>query len=156
MFIIRKTVQEALRCFILHLYKQSSRCQDVSDTRTKSLLKKVCILLVLLMCAFFSRCLCNTSPQETNACSHFLKRVFHTEWTYIIPTPSVCRKIHIKRASKKSLFLALSPNLWKQSWVKMGGGYSNYAPLQEYSYEMHMLCALRKYVPLQLYLKSLR
>ena len=30
MFIIRKTVQAALRYFVLHhLYKQSSRCQDV-------------------------------------------------------------------------------------------------------------------------------
>ena len=31
-FIIRKTVQAALPYFIMHLYKQSSHCQDVFDT----------------------------------------------------------------------------------------------------------------------------
>jgi short subunit dehydrogenase-like uncharacterized protein len=31
-FIIRNTVQTTLRYFILHLYKQSSHCQDVSST----------------------------------------------------------------------------------------------------------------------------
>jgi len=30
-FIIRNTVQAALRYFIMHLYKQSSHCQDVTS-----------------------------------------------------------------------------------------------------------------------------
>jgi hypothetical protein len=33
MFIIRKYVQEALRYFIMHLYKQSSRWKDVCDIK---------------------------------------------------------------------------------------------------------------------------
>ena len=53
------------------------------------------------VCRFFSRCLCNISPQETNACPHFLTCVFHTDWMCSIPTPSVYRKIHIKMASKR-------------------------------------------------------
>ena len=32
-FIIRNTVQAALWYFIMHLYKQSSCCQDVFDTQ---------------------------------------------------------------------------------------------------------------------------
>ena len=31
--VIRKTVQAALRYFIMHLYKESSHCQDVFDTQ---------------------------------------------------------------------------------------------------------------------------
>jgi hypothetical protein len=53
------------------------------------------------VCRLFSRCLCNTSPQETNACPHFLTCAFHTDWTYSVPTPSVYRKFNIKSASKR-------------------------------------------------------